>query len=212
MKITNLVAAAAITLLSATSGYANTAASGKIIAGTTFGTNNAFQFFNNSTGGEFITSLTWDLTPVGGFFDTTNVAPGFSSSGLLQSGSSDNVGAIFPTNAFQNGLRALTIMFSPNSFAAGEKFIFGVDTDFSSCIDCPGINGSGFVGATVSAMFSNGETRYGTYTLTNEAGFGSKVGITSVTPVPEPETYAMMLAGLGLIGAIARRRKQKQTT
>lgn len=28
------------------------------------------------------------------------------------------------------------------------------------------------------------------------------------TPVPEPETYAMMLAGLGLIGVIARRRRK----
>jgi len=31
----------------------------------------------------------------------------------------------------------------------------------------------------------------------------------TVTAVPEPETYAMMLAGLGLIGGIAHRRKQK---
>ena len=28
--------------------------------------------------------------------------------------------------------------------------------------------------------------------------------------VPEPETYAMLLAGLGLLGAVARRRKNKQ--
>ena len=28
-----------------------------------------------------------------------------------------------------------------------------------------------------------------------------------VTPIPEPETYALMLAGLGLLGAVARRRK-----
>ena len=28
-------------------------------------------------------------------------------------------------------------------------------------------------------------------------------------PIPEPETYAMMLAGLGLLGVFARRRKQK---
>lgn len=209
MRIKSLVAIAAITLLSATSGYASTAASGKIIAGTTFDTNNAFQFFNDSTAGEFITSLTWDLTPIGGFFDTTNTPPGTSSSPLVQSGLSDNVGAIFPTNAFQNGKSALTINFAPNSFAAGEKFIFGVDTDLFSCIDCNGIDGHGFIGATVSAHFSDGATRFGTYVLTNEAGFGSKVSITAVTPVPEPETYAMMLAGLGLIGAIARRRKQR---
>lgn len=30
-----------------------------------------------------------------------------------------------------------------------------------------------------------------------------------VSPVPEPETYAMLLAGLGLMGGVARRRKQK---
>lgn len=28
-----------------------------------------------------------------------------------------------------------------------------------------------------------------------------------VTPVPEPETYALMLAGLGVVGFLARRRK-----
>jgi hypothetical protein len=34
--------------------------------------------------------------------------------------------------------------------------------------------------------------------------------VTSLTPaIPEPETYAMMLAGLGLLGVAARRRKQK---
>jgi len=37
----------------------------------------------------------------------------------------------------------------------------------------------------------------------NAAGFGVAAAI------PEPETYSMMLAGLGLMGAIARRRKSK---
>lgn len=30
----------------------------------------------------------------------------------------------------------------------------------------------------------------------------------SAAPIPEPETYAMMLAGLGLLGVVARRRRQ----
>ena len=28
-------------------------------------------------------------------------------------------------------------------------------------------------------------------------------------PIPEPETYALFLAGLGLLGVVARRRRQK---
>jgi hypothetical protein len=38
---------------------------------------------------------------------------------------------------------------------------------------------------------------------------GERLWISSntVAPVPEPETYAMLLAGLGLIGFTARRRK-----
>ncbi|TFW30395.1 choice-of-anchor A family protein [Duganella callida] len=33
-------------------------------------------------------------------------------------------------------------------------------------------------------------------------------GVLPAAPVPEPETYAMLLAGLGLVGAIARRRRK----
>lgn len=36
---------------------------------------------------------------------------------------------------------------------------------------------------------------------------GNSLYVTSITAVPEPEAYAMMLAGLGLVGMIARRRK-----
>ena len=36
---------------------------------------------------------------------------------------------------------------------------------------------------------------------------GTYTGGINVAAVPEPETYAMLLAGLGLIGFTARRRK-----
>ena len=45
-----------------------------------------------------------------------------------------------------------------------------------------------------------------------EGASGGTYGIAlSAAPVPEPETFAMLLAGLGLVGTIARRRKTAQT-
>jgi len=38
---------------------------------------------------------------------------------------------------------------------------------------------------------------------------GSLAVASSVSPVPEPETYALMLAGLGVVGFMARARKAK---
>ena len=35
------------------------------------------------------------------------------------------------------------------------------------------------------------------------------VGSVSALPVPEPETYAMLLAGMGIVGAVARRKSKK---
>ncbi|HEV7815432.1 MAG TPA: FxDxF family PEP-CTERM protein, partial [Janthinobacterium sp.] len=53
----------------------------------------------------------------------------------------------------------------------------------------------------------------GTYTLTVTGTVvgtqgGSYGGDIVVAAVPEPETYAMLMAGLGLVGCVARRRKQ----
>ena len=42
----------------------------------------------------------------------------------------------------------------------------------------------------------------------NPTGLRAEFLASSVTAVPEPETYVMLLAGLGLMGAVARRRKQ----
>jgi len=62
-------------------------------------------------------------------------------------------------------------------------------------------------------------------TFSSSGGFGTVSGLTynydgitgggntdlpgSTAPVPEPETYAMLMAGLGIMTAVVRRRKQK---
>jgi hypothetical protein len=38
------------------------------------------------------------------------------------------------------------------------------------------------------------------------------VSVTAVSPVPEAETYAMLLAGLGVLGVASRRRRNKALT
>lgn len=68
----------------------------------------------------------------------------------------------------------------------------------------------------------NGQTnKYGTFdyllgfndSYTGDADYDDfVVGIKFVSAVPEPETYAMLLAGLGLIGFSARRRKNDYDT
>jgi hypothetical protein len=73
--------------------------------------------------------------------------------------------------------------------------------------------------STVTKSFTFTNNNWGTLTFganfTNLASLKWSQGLTvyavdnlNVTAVPEPETYAMMLAGLGLVGLAARRRKQ----
>ena len=79
----------------------------------------------------------------------------------------------------------------------------------------PGADSNWFASSRADQFFSTtwSNLAAGTYSLNFAVAGGSlKVDdvTIAVTAVPEPETYAMMLAGLGLIGAMARRRKAKQ--
>jgi probable HAF family extracellular repeat protein len=60
-----------------------------------------------------------------------------------------------------------------------------------------GINDNGWV---VGEAYNSNLNEYHAYLLTP----------IPVAPVPEPETYALFMAGLGLMGFIARRRKNDQ--
>ncbi|GJI94559.1 hypothetical protein RugamoR57_12770 [Duganella caerulea] len=70
--------------------------------------------------------------------------------------------------------------------------------------------GSGTFSATLDgvsgqALTSGGNAKYGTDILMD--GYAKVTYTYTAAPVPEPETYAMLLAGLGLMGVVARRRK-----
>jgi hypothetical protein len=71
-------------------------------------------------------------------------------------------------------------------------------------------NGLLNVGAFSSGVGSFGFSSYQSFSPTDfSRTHYSITSISQVVAVPEPETYAMMLAGLGLLGVAARRRKQK---
>lgn len=90
------------------------------------------------------------------------------------------------------------------SFSSASLYMVGSASPLASLMISPDKNFV-FGGGTLAAgkyYFEISGTTTGTQ--------GGKYGYsTSITPVPEPESYAMFLAGLGLIGAIARRRKQQ---
>lgn len=45
--------------------------------------------------------------------------------------------------------------------------------------------------------------------VSGKTGWSYNLQVTSVTPVPEPESLAMMLAGMGVLATLARRRKAR---
>lgn len=113
-------------------------------------------------------------------------------------GYTNNIGRADTINLF-NGMTLV------DSLAYGDQTIGGPRTQ----------NASGIAGSAAALGANNaplwqlsvvGDFEDSYLSLNNDIG---SPGFTSYTaPVPEAETYALMLAGLGLVGWAARRRKQ----
>jgi len=63
--------------------------------------------------------------------------------------------------------------------------------------------------APIDALAAQSDAYRLTVSANKLEGAGGYGGNLTVTPIPEPEIYAMMAAGLGIMGWIGRRRKQQ---
>ena len=177
-----------------------------------------FSFTNLSSPGVTITSLSMDDGSANGLWDvvsyeSASVGVGYT---LTQGDYVNNVG--WNSN----------IGYNFTGFDAGKSMQFYVDPDTlhygtGNVVDArPYV----FNGGTVTADFSNGQTL--TLTWNNPVAqnfsplrredlaanderniyYEMSRTVAVAAPVPEPETYALMLAGLGLVGIAARRRRR----
>lgn len=96
----------------------------------------------------------------------------------------------------------------------------GASFDFSSVVNtttAAAVNGNtagrvSGLGGTIATNWAVGDTLWVRWTDINDTGGDHGLGIDNVSltvtsAVPEPGTYAMLLAGLGAVGFIARRRR-----
>lgn len=165
----------------------------------------------------------------GSFSATFNNTSGYSTAtlGFVLNGFS-TLDAHFPSS-HPNGDKwtdQFTLSFNGSTIGTGY-FKLGGDgasswtgTGTVDCTTCnkPQTNTGGqatFAGISLMGLQSGTNTVGFSYTTpgnSNQLGEGFaneswKISAASVTAVPEPETYAMMLAGLGMMGFIARRRR-----
>ena len=132
-------------------------------------------------------------------------------------------------NSWINALSWLAELGGTSSITANVTGVTSFDWDFKANDELPYDDAGYFIAggiwntlASVSSVGDFGNSAWQTFTFstpyTGSLTFGvynaldnvhsSQLFITNVSAVPEPETYAMLLAGLGLVGFMARRRKE----
>ena len=155
-------------------------------------------------------------TPTGTFADgvIVNNAP-VAANGILQiKGGSSAVQTLTFSQAVVDPVMAI---WSLGQGGINARFDFiGATPTFVSGGPSAEYGGSAItvLGNSVSGVEGNGTVQFkGTFTSlswTNpvfEDWYGFDVGVAGVAAIPEPETYALMLAGLAAVGFMARRRR-----
>ncbi len=131
-----------------------------------------------------------------------------------------NVNLLF--NAVEPGGDGLTVTDVTLKFYNGDTVIAAIDGNFTLASTVTGNGSAGFLIAvdqaqqtylnnTVFNQQGAGNFRIALEsTITGVAGGAESFSALSVAAVPEPQTYAMMLAGLGLLGFARIRKSRRQ--
>jgi hypothetical protein len=187
-------------------------------------TNGSFeQVANGGTQG----AGSWSVySSIPGWTGQPNIEVRDSIAGVAQDGSNFvelDTDYVKNTNSsmFQNiaGTGAVKLSFwysaRPNTAAGTNLLSFALGNSTGSVLNNTGNNTGSHSWQQYVGYFNLDAD--GLTTLSFSAGgkqdsYGGSLDNVVVTAVPEPETYALMLAGLGLVGAIARRRNQRKTS
>lgn len=143
-------------------------------------------------------SLVFNSQNVASFSDT--IAPGFTGFNDVFS---------FTTTANSGGASAIA-SFNGVNFSAGFSAFDLLDLTHGNTLVATGTISPSFVGQ-LSFFGLNSNTTYGLNiagTVVNPSVGGYYSGSVSVSPIPEPGEYALMLCGLVLLGFIASYRRQ----
>lgn len=141
----------------------------------------------------------------------TSIAPGFSGVGYTNSTPNPTVAPAAPSlyyiNSSTDTLSVATSAFNnPTINPVGS---LGVDVLRANGFEVLA-NGTAFAGLNVDgSSLTSGIYRINLATgaATSVGTFNGTLSGLTVSAVPEPETYALMLAGLGVVGFMAKRRK-----
>ena len=145
------------------------------------------------------------LTFNGWNFTTPGVAStAFSSSGLSSSATyNDWLNFSLPGGSDGSGAANVIALRLSTPYTGIVNYFRLLDLTTSSYVGTTVASGAGY-----SVLAFSGASVPGSYQLEIGVSGTNSYSGSIATPVPEPETYAMMLAGLGLLGFSARRRNK----
>ena len=183
-----------------------------LIDGDTF--TQPFAITNNSTAGETVLEFGLDLSGADLVFDpVSDGPPGNGSAGtpFTPLDGTDATTGLVPGVVVPD---TAPVFFKMNftDFGVGETFRWLLDVDPEDA-GAPSVTvlGSDMIGASVYVDFSNGLRGLGLIEAVAGNSDAGQLVIRTFTPtpgIPEPSTWAMMIAGFGFAGAALRRRPQ----